>query len=72
MIFLTSWISFSWARASLGNVVFESEHARGGHFAAHEMPQELVDDLRRMFGKNGPSYNVVKDKSGYPTPDARL
>ncbi|KAI0258243.1 Alpha/Beta hydrolase protein, partial [Gloeopeniophorella convolvens] len=35
------------------NVVFESEHAAGGHFAAYEKPEALVDDLRRMFGKDG-------------------
>ena len=32
-------------------VVFDSEHASGGHFAAYKKPEALVDDLRRMFGK---------------------
>ncbi|KAK0462774.1 Alpha/Beta hydrolase protein [Armillaria novae-zelandiae] len=48
-----------------GNVVFEAEHSSGGHFAAHEKPQELVHDLRKMFGKDGPAFGVVPGKSGY-------
>ncbi|KAF8890004.1 Alpha/Beta hydrolase protein [Gymnopilus junonius] len=46
-------------------VVFESEHESGGHFAAHEKPQELVGDLRKMFGKAGPAFGVVPGKTGY-------
>ncbi|KAK0212085.1 Alpha/Beta hydrolase protein, partial [Desarmillaria ectypa] len=53
-----------WHRTT-GNVVFESEHAGGGHFAAHEKPQELVDDVRKMFGKGGPAFGVVPGKTGY-------
>jgi len=45
------------------NLVFVSEHSRGGHFAAHEQPSELVEDLRKMFGKGGPAFGVVKDHS---------
>lgn len=45
--------------------MFDSEHEKGGHFAAHERPQDLVDDLHKMFGKGGPAYNVVKGKDGY-------
>ncbi|KAJ3516693.1 hypothetical protein NLJ89_g961 [Agrocybe chaxingu] len=48
-----------WLKAP--NLVFESEHERGGHFAAHEQPKELVDDLRKMFGKGGPAFGVVPD-----------
>ncbi|KAJ6455409.1 Alpha/Beta hydrolase protein [Mycena sanguinolenta] len=55
----------SWKRL-LGNVVFESQHDHGGHFAAHEEPQLLVDDVRKMFGKNGPAFGVVPGKTGYP------
>jgi hypothetical protein len=40
-------------------VVFESKHVSGGHFAAYEKPEVLVDDLRRMFGKDGPAAGVV-------------
>jgi hypothetical protein len=49
----------------MGNIVFEREHDSGGHFAAYEKPNELVDDLRQMFGKNGPAFGVVSGKSGY-------
>jgi hypothetical protein len=48
-----------------GIVTFESTHEKGGHFAAHEVPALLVEDLRRMFGKSGPAYGVITDKSGY-------
>ncbi|KAG5817577.1 hypothetical protein H9Q74_010510 [Fusarium xylarioides] len=35
---------------TLGPVVFEKEHERGGHFAAWEQPSAIVGDLRLMFG----------------------
>ncbi|KAK5949394.1 hypothetical protein OHC33_009567 [Knufia fluminis] len=35
--------------STIGTVVFEREHASGGHFAAYEKPKELVEDLRVMF-----------------------
>jgi len=54
----------SWLRRT-GNVVFESEHTMGGHFAAHETPELLVGDLRKMFGKGGPAYGVVSGRVGY-------
>ncbi|KAJ7116815.1 Alpha/Beta hydrolase protein [Mycena crocata] len=54
----------SWARGN-GNIVFESEHDSGGHFGAYEKPNELADDVRRMFGKGGPAFGVVPGKSGY-------
>ncbi|TEB22761.1 alpha/beta-hydrolase [Coprinellus micaceus] len=47
------------------NLVFESEHTEGGHFAAHEKPDLLVGDLRKMFGKDGPAFGVVPGKTGY-------
>ncbi|KAH9974902.1 Alpha/Beta hydrolase protein [Lactifluus volemus] len=46
-------------------VVFESEHDTGGHFAAYEEPEALVDDLRKMFGKSGPAASVVPGCPGY-------
>ena len=49
----------------LGKVVFESEHETGGHFAAHEVPEAFVGDLREMYGKKGPAYGVVPGKDGY-------
>lgn len=53
-----------WSHA-IGNVVFESEHEKGGHFAAIERPEDLASDLRRMFAKGGPAYGVVPGKSGH-------
>lgn len=43
---------YRWTRAS-ANVVFESDHDAGGHFAAFEKPELLAADLKRMFRKNG-------------------
>ena len=39
----------------------------GGHFAAHEVPELLVGDPRKMFGKSGPaaSAGIVPGKNGY-------
>ncbi|KAJ7093790.1 Alpha/Beta hydrolase protein [Mycena epipterygia] len=54
----------SWARRT-GNVVFEAEHEMGGHFAAHETPALLVEDLRKMFGRGGPAHGVVPGRTGY-------
>jgi pimeloyl-ACP methyl ester carboxylesterase len=47
-----------WGR-TLGPVVFESQKTKGGHFAAHEQPAEIVRDLRTMFGKGGPCYRIT-------------
>ncbi|KAJ6622735.1 Alpha/Beta hydrolase protein [Mycena sp. CBHHK59/15] len=54
----------TWKRC-LGKVVFESEHESGGHFAAHEKPEELVADVRKMFEKKGPAFGIVSGKTGY-------
>jgi hypothetical protein len=48
----------TWGR-TLGPVVFENVHADGGHFAAHERPEQLVGDLRKMFGKEGGASSVA-------------
>ncbi|KAH9056305.1 Alpha/Beta hydrolase protein [Lactarius vividus] len=53
-----------WLRAQ-ANIVFESEHEVGGHFAAYEQPEALVADLRKMFGKSGPAAGVVPGYTGY-------
>lgn len=50
---------------SLGKLVCAYEHTKGGHFAAHEVPEVLADDLRKMFGIGGPAFGVVSGKSGY-------
>lgn len=44
----------------LGPVVFERYHPDGGHFAAHERPQKLVDDLREMFGPGGGAHREAQ------------
>ncbi|CAJ2500679.1 Uu.00g035320.m01.CDS01 [Anthostomella pinea] len=53
-----------WTR-TLGPVVFENEHSRGGHFASWERPDAIFGDLRAMFGKDGGAYGVVAGKTGY-------
>ena len=45
--------------------MFQNDHAKGGHFAAYERPEDLVGDLRKMFGKGGPAFGVVPGKNGY-------
>ncbi|KAJ3562246.1 hypothetical protein NPX13_g8635 [Xylaria arbuscula] len=50
---------------TLGNIVFERDHKDGGHFAAWERPEELVQDLRDMFGKGGGAFGCVKGATGY-------
>jgi len=54
----------TWAQ-TLGPVVHQSEHEKGGHFAAWERPEAIVGDLRKMFGKGGPCFGVVSGKIGY-------
>lgn len=54
----------SWAR-SLGPTVFYRTHEIGGHFASIERPDEIVADVRDMFGKGGGAFGVVKGRSGY-------
>ncbi|KAK0289372.1 hypothetical protein LTR35_002569 [Friedmanniomyces endolithicus] len=48
----------TWAR-TLGPVVFESFKEKGGHFAAWEVPEEIVGDLRGMFGRGGKCYGIT-------------
>lgn len=50
---------------TMGPLVFESEYESGGHFAAWEKPEAVVDDLRKMFGKDGGAFAVVKGRTGY-------
>ncbi|KAF7718997.1 Epoxide hydrolase-like protein [Penicillium ucsense] len=53
-----SIVPSTWASA-LGPVVQQTEHDKGGHFAAWEVPEAIVEDLRAMFGKNGPCYGLL-------------
>jgi hypothetical protein len=48
---------------TLGKIVFESEHDSGGHFAAWERPDAIVQDLRTMFGQDGGAYSIAKSIS---------
>ncbi|KIK93815.1 hypothetical protein PAXRUDRAFT_828591 [Paxillus rubicundulus Ve08.2h10] len=54
----------AWVRRD-NRVVSEFQHESGGHFAAYEKPDELADDLRKMFGKGSAVYGVVPGKTGY-------
>ncbi|KAI4726945.1 alpha/beta-hydrolase [Aureobasidium sp. EXF-10728] len=49
----------TWGR-TLGPVVFESEKRAGGHFLAYEQPEEIVADLRAMFGSGGACHNILR------------
>jgi hypothetical protein len=54
-----------YADGDAGPVVHESVNDKGGHFAAWERPDVIVDDLQQMFGKGGQCYKIVPGKSGY-------
>lgn len=45
---------------ALGPLVFQKRHAQGGHFAAYEKPELLVDDVRGMFGEGGGAYSIAE------------
>ena len=49
----------------MGDVIFDEEHEKGGHFPAWETPEILVNDLRKMFGKESPGHGLVEGKAGY-------
>ncbi|KAI9809356.1 MAG: hypothetical protein M1826_003934 [Phylliscum demangeonii] len=50
---------------TMGPVCYQSEHERGGHFAAWEVPEAIAGDLQTMFRKGGPCYNVVEGRDGF-------
>ncbi len=50
---------------TMGPIVYESEHDRGGHFPAWECPDALVEDLRAMFGEGGGAYGCMGERNGY-------
>ncbi|KKK13170.1 hypothetical protein AOCH_001519 [Aspergillus ochraceoroseus] len=54
----------SWTQM-LGSVVQATEYPRGGHFAAWEVPDLLVDDVKSFFSKGGPAYEAVLGKDGF-------
>ncbi|OAL27832.1 hypothetical protein AYO20_09685 [Fonsecaea nubica] len=49
----------------LGPIVQWTEFTRGGHFAAYEMPKELLAEVRKMYGKDGGAAGIVEGRSGY-------
>lgn len=59
-----SIVPSTWA-VGLGPVVWQSEHTKGGHFAAWEVPDVIVQDLNAMFGRGGPCFKAVPDKDGF-------
>ncbi|KAG2065319.1 hypothetical protein BDR04DRAFT_1161585 [Suillus decipiens] len=50
-----------WLRKST-NVVFESHHKTGSHFAPIERPEELVQNVRKMFAKRSPAFGIVPEE----------
>ncbi|KAH6663508.1 Alpha/Beta hydrolase protein [Halenospora varia] len=42
-----------------GNLSFESDNNKGGHFAAYEVPNLLINDMRKFWGNNSLS-NIDK------------
>lgn len=54
----------AWCRL-LGDVVYESENQKGGHFAAYEIPEAVTRDLQCMFGKGGGAFGAVNNRNGY-------
>jgi hypothetical protein len=59
-----SVVPATWA-AALGPVVRQSEHSRGGHFAAWEVPDAIVEDLWAMFSEGGPCHGVIPNRDGH-------
>jgi pimeloyl-ACP methyl ester carboxylesterase len=58
-------LSASCTNGSAGPVVHESFNDKGGHFAAWERPDVIVNDLQTMFGKSGQCYMIVPGRSGH-------
>ena len=61
---LTLSICSRWSKY-IGKLVFEAGHSKGGHFAAFERPDALAEDMRKMCGKGGGPFGVVRGKNGY-------
>ena len=40
----------TWAEQAYSNLAYFGDHPKGGHFAAWEQPQAIVEDLRNGFG----------------------
>lgn len=48
----------AWAE-TLGPVVMQSVHEKGGHFSAWEVPEAIAEDLWWMYGKGGACYGIM-------------
>lgn len=66
-----SMVPRTWGR-TMGPVVYENDSTSGGHFAALEKPEVIASDLRKMFGKGGGAFGVVKGKDGYVSTRSKL
>lgn len=54
----------SWLKA-IGNIVKETDYDKGGHFAAWEAPELLVQDLKALVGEFGGGYGVISSNDGH-------
>lgn len=50
---------------TMGPIVVDSVHEKGGHFAGWERPDAIAADLCEMFRKGGGAYGVVHGRDGY-------
>lgn len=57
-------LPLSWG-GCMGPVVQQSRFEVGGHFAAFEVPELVVGDLRMLFRKGGPCEGVVSGGRGF-------
>lgn len=48
----------AWAE-TLGPVVLQSIHEKGGHFSAWEVPEAIAADLYKMYGEGGPCHGIM-------------
>ena len=44
----------------MGNLKFWRMHENGGHFAAWECPEKLVEDVREFYGPQGGARGATK------------
>ena len=46
-------------------MVLVRESEKGAHLAAWEGPEDTVEDLESMFGKEAAAYRVAEGRDGY-------
>jgi hypothetical protein len=54
----------AWVK-KMGQVTFESDNDRGGHFAAWEKPEHVARDLKDMFGRGTEAAEGLGPANGY-------